>query len=156
MINPPSTWGFPTFVVLISVLLAILFWFKLSRVLSSPPPSGVQRSLEDHLDVPVAAVADAVRAILTRYPAYRETIETDKDGLFKTKVKPRFKPLGWLMLSTDMTIELQPLVGVGGTKVIVTTKSQWYITGDIFDIYRRYLRDFLKDLGKEVQILHKG
>lgn len=152
--NLPSTWVLPTSVLLATILLAVLFWLKLSRFLRSSPPSGVQRSSEDHFDVSVPAVADAVRAVLARSSAYRETMEIDKATLFKTKVKPRNRFLGWLLLSTDMTVKLGP-IGLAGTQVVVSTTSQWYITGDIFNVYERYIQDFLRDLRHQVQMLRQ-
>jgi len=48
-----------------------------------------------------------------------------------------------------MTIRLQ--ASSVGTKVITETKSQWFIFGDVFNYYNRYIRNFLKDLQTEIQ-----
>jgi hypothetical protein len=48
-----------------------------------------------------------------------------------------------------MTIELQP--SPTGTQVVAKTASQWFIAGDVFNYYNRYLRDFFRDVKAELQ-----
>jgi hypothetical protein len=48
-----------------------------------------------------------------------------------------------------MTIQL--LASSGGTQVVATTRSQWFMLGDVFNFYNRYIRGFLKDLRAELQ-----
>jgi hypothetical protein len=104
----------------------------------------VQRYSEDQFDAPPLDVATAVRTILARCPPYIESSESEKDLIFKTNVKP-FRGL----LRTNMTVRLQP--SFGGTRVLAETRSQWFIMGDVFDMYNRYIRDFLRDLHTELQ-----
>src|SRR5271155_6085758 len=104
----------------------------------------VRRHSDDYFDAAPSSVASAVRAILARRPPYTQTSEIEKDTLFKTNVRPRA-----LLLGTNMTIQLQP--SAGGTKVIIGTKSQCFILGDVFGYYNRYIQDFLKDLHTEIQ-----
>jgi hypothetical protein len=99
----------------------------------------VRRHSDDYFDAAPSAVATAVRIVLSRRPPYIQTSETEKDAIFKTNVKPR-----WWLLGTDMTIHLQP--SSGGTQVIAKTESQFFIFGDVFNFYNRYIRDFLRDL----------
>ena len=102
----------------------------------------VRRQKDDYFDATLPAVVAAVRAVLSRRP-YRSTTETERNIAFKTNVKP------WLLLGTDMTVQLQP--SQGGTQVLARTESQCFITGDVFDCYNRYLCDFFRDVRTELQ-----
>jgi len=104
----------------------------------------VRRHSDDYFEAAPPAVAGAVRIVLARRPPYIQTSELEKDVVFKTNVKP-----SWWLLGTDMTIQLQP--SSGGTQVVAKTQSQWFILGDIFNYYNRYIRDFLRDLRSELQ-----
>ena len=104
----------------------------------------VRRHSDDYFDAAPPAVAGAVRTVLARRPPYVQMNETEKDAVFKTNVKPS----SWL-LGTDMTIQLQS--SSGGTQVVAKTQSQWFIFGDVFNFYNRYIRDFLRDLRTELQ-----
>lgn len=98
----------------------------------------------DRFDAAPAAVAAAVRAVLSHRPPYISMAETERDTAFETNVKP-----SWWLLGTDMTVELKP--SPTGTEVVAKTKSQWFIFGDVFDYYNGYLRDFFKDVRTELQ-----
>jgi hypothetical protein len=104
----------------------------------------VRRHSDDYFDGAPTAVASAVRAVLARRPPYLQTSEMEKDVIFKTNVRPH-----WWFLGTDMTIQLKS--SSGGTQVVVETRSQWLILGDVFNFYNRYIRDFLRDLRTELQ-----
>jgi hypothetical protein len=104
----------------------------------------IRRHSDDYFDAEPSAVASAVRLVLARRPPYVLTSETEKDTIFKTNVKPS----RWL-LGTDMTIQLK--LSPGGTQVVASTESQWFILGDVFDFYNRSIRDFLRDLRTELQ-----
>jgi hypothetical protein len=103
----------------------------------------VVRHLDGFFDAPLVTVANGVRTVLAKKPPYRNTIEVAKDTLFKTNVKP-----SWWLMGTDMTIKLQP--SSGRTQVVVKTQSQRFVVGDIFDCYKRYIRDFLRDLQNQI------
>lgn len=103
----------------------------------------VVRHFDGLFDAPLATVANGVRTVLGKKPPYRTTIEVTKDTLFKTNVKPC-----WWLMGTNMTIKLQP--SSDRTQVVVETRSQWFIIGDIFDYYNRYIRDFLRDLENQI------
>jgi hypothetical protein len=49
-----------------------------------------------------------------------------------------------------MTVELQPTSS--GTRVVAKTVSQWFILGDVFGYYDRYLREFLSAVVAELRI----
>ena len=104
----------------------------------------VQRQKDDSFDAAPAAVAAAVRSVLSHRPPYVSTSETERDTTFETNVKP-----SWWLLGTDMTVEILPVPT--GTQVVAKTKSQWFIFGDVFDYYNGYLRDFLSDVRTELQ-----
>lgn len=124
------------------------FWLRQSRPGGSTQASGVQRSSESHFDAAPVTVAQGVRTVLAQAQRYRKTVETRRDALFLTNVRPPWGLLKWLILGTEMTIELQP--SSTGTKLTATTKSQSYITGDVLNFYEQYIRDFLVDLRREL------
>ncbi len=102
----------------------------------------VRRHSDDYFDAAPTAVAGAVRTVLARRPPYIQASETEQDTAFKTNVKP-----SWWLLGTDMTIELQP--SSGGTQVVAKTKSQWFIMGDVFNFYNRYIRELRTELERQ-------
>jgi hypothetical protein len=104
----------------------------------------VRRHSEDYFFTPPADVSKTVREILSRRPPYTHTRELVKETVFKTNIKP-----DWWYLVTEMTIQLVPQNN--GTRIVSDTKSQWFILGDIGDIYNRYLRDFMRDVRLELQ-----
>jgi hypothetical protein len=67
-----------------------------------------------------------------------------KGTVFKTNFKP-----DWWYLGIEMTILWVPQNN--GTYLASETKSQWFILGEIGDIYNRYLRDFMQDVRLELQ-----
>ena len=92
-------------------------------------------------------VSFATRAILSRKPPYEETTEENSPNVFTTTIRPSL-----LMLSTNMVVTITQTAQ--GTQVEARTKSQWFILGDVFDYYNKYLTDFFEALRAEVQ-LHK-
>jgi hypothetical protein len=104
----------------------------------------VRRHLEDFFYTQPVDVCMVVRKILSRRPPYLHTHEVVKEVVFKTNIKPE-----WWYLGTEMIIQLQP--ENNGTRVVADTKSQWFILGDMGDLYNRYLRDFLRDVRLELQ-----
>jgi hypothetical protein len=104
----------------------------------------VRRQKDDYFNAPQQIVADAVRVVLSRCPQYVSTTETKKDSIFDTNVRP-----SWWLLGTDMTIELQS--SSSGTLLIARTTSQWFIMGDVFNYYNRYLRDLFGNVKAELQ-----
>lgn len=117
---------------------------RINKLDHSTTLMSVRRQEDDCFDASPPVVAAAVRVVLSRHPPYIHTTETQRDTTFKTNVKP-----SWWLLSTDMTIELQP--SPTGTQVVAKTVSQWFILGDVFDYYGRYLRDFFRDVRAELQ-----
>lgn len=95
-------------------------------------------------DANPVVVARAIRSVLGRRPQYVRSDEVEADAVFSTKVRP-----SWLLLGTDMKVELQPLSG--GTQVLVDTKSQFYILGDVFGFYDGYINSFLSDVRMELK-----
>ena len=104
----------------------------------------VKRHSNEYFDANPATVAQAVRSVLKRRPPYFQTAELEVDRCFRTNVRPC-----WLLLGTEMTIRLEEKVS--GTHVNAITKSQWFIMGDVFNYYNRYLRDFLQELHRELE-----
>ena|SRR5436190_11367583 len=103
----------------------------------------VRREAIDYLEGSPQFVAWAVRQVLAKHPPYTESSEVEKDALFKTIVSPH-----WWLLGTEMRVRLRP--SSGGTQVVAETTSQWFIMGDVFDYYNRYIREFFQDLRTEI------
>lgn len=106
----------------------------------------VERHTTQEFDAPIDRVTSALRDILCEQRSsqykYTETREL-RGGLFETRISP-FMPL---MLSTRMTIALASLGA--RTRVTVSTRSQWFILGDVFEMYRGYIEDcFLSITGR--------
>jgi hypothetical protein len=95
-------------------------------------------------DANPVVVARATRSVLSRRPQYVRSDEVEADAVFNANVRP-----SWLMLGTDMKVELQPFPA--GTQVLVETKSQFYIMGDVFGFYEGYIQSFLSDLRIELR-----
>jgi hypothetical protein len=93
-------------------------------------------------------VAEAVRSVLADGQAtytYQEVVEADDGSTFHTVITP----LAWpLILSTRMIITLYP--DGSETEVLVATRSQWFILGDIFDFYGGYIRDMLSAISRNL------
>ncbi len=104
----------------------------------------VRRENAHWFDMPLAKVAAAVRVVLTRRPPYIDSVETQKDVMFTTIVKP-----SWWLLGTKMTIELQATNT--GTEIVASTVSQGYIMGDVFNYYDQYLLDLFNAVRRELR-----
>jgi len=73
--------------------------------------------------------------------------EVDRDsGKIHTRIRPNLWPL---LLSTRLDIQIQG--GDMTSNVIVRTRSQWFILGDVFNFYRSYIKDLLNSLRFEVE-----
>jgi len=100
-------------------------------------------------EAPRARVVDAVRRVLSKGQLkyiYVDTEEAIEGDSFMTRIRPTWR----LLLSTVMTITLE---GIGPrTNVSVATRSQFFILGDVLDMYRQYIRDALFAL--DVQLKH--
>jgi len=72
---------------------------------------------------------------------YVDTESDARTAIITTRIKPHLWPL---MLSTQFTIELEQLSD--SCVVRVSTRSQPYISGDVFDFYDKYIRHFLTAL----------
>ncbi|HEX8599936.1 MAG TPA: hypothetical protein VF952_15660 [Chloroflexia bacterium] len=94
---------------------------------------------KQHFNVPRAIVAEQVRTVLMRNPAYKKVRELDPGTLFELSVKPN--PL---LLATGMEIAVAE--NGPGTTVTVTATSQALMIGDAGGFYYRYVRDFLMTL----------
>lgn len=104
----------------------------------------VRRQQDDCFDATPLDVAAAVRVVLSQRPPYVHMTETQSDTSFIANVKP-----SWWLLGTDLTIDLHP--SPAGTQVVAKTTSQWFILGDVFNYYNRYLSDFFRDVRAELQ-----
>jgi hypothetical protein len=105
----------------------------------------VRRQKDENYEAPLEAVTAAVRVVLSRVPPYYSTKETVPLTGFSTSIRPSY-----LLLPTAMTVELQPISS--GTRVVAKTVSQWFILGDVFGYYDRYLREFFSAVVAELRI----
>ena len=93
-------------------------------------------------------VSAVTRAILARKPPYGQTTEENNPNVFTTSIRPSL-----LMLPTKMVVTIEQTAQ--GTQVDAKTQSQWFILGDVFDYYNKYISDFFEALRAELQ-LHKS
>jgi hypothetical protein len=96
----------------------------------------------------VSEVAWAIRSVLRDghwMYSYRQAVEAEDASSFHAVIFPRLWPL---FLSTRLLIELRR--ESEGTSVILHTESQPYITGDVFNSYRRYLRNTVTAIGRQL------
>ena len=105
----------------------------------------VRRQKDEYYEAPLEAVTAAVRVVLSRVPPYYSTKETVPLTGFWTSIRPSY-----LLLPTAMTVELQPTSS--GTRVVAKTVSQWFILGDVFGYYDRYLQEFFNAVIAELRI----
>ncbi len=94
-------------------------------------------------------IADSVRRALSKSQGsyrYVQVVENEDGTSFEAKVWPNFP----LMLSTQLFIEIHEREQ-DICSVTIRTKSQWFIWGDIFDYYNKYVREFLEVLEKEIE-----
>lgn len=104
----------------------------------------IRRHSHAHFKATPAVVAKAVRSVLAQRPPYVRADEVEKDALFSTDVRP-----GWWLSGTDMMIQLH--ASPDGTFVTAETKSQFFIVGDVFGFYDRYIQRFLSDVRRELK-----
>jgi hypothetical protein len=107
-------------------------------------PMTVTRKASELLNIPTMEICDHIKKVLSekqRFYSYINIIEND-DG-FDTTVKPILWPF---FLSTKMNITFADYNEK--TEVIVSTQSQWFILGDGFNAYNRYIKTFLDGLRK--------
>lgn len=105
----------------------------------------VRRQKDEYYEAPLEAVTAAVRVVLSRVPPYCSTEETVPLTGFSTRIRPSY-----LLLPTAMTVELQ--LTSSGIRVVAKTVSQWFIFGDFFGYYDRYLREFFNAVVAELRI----
>jgi hypothetical protein len=104
----------------------------------------VHRNRSITLQIREDEVVEQARKILLGNPAYKNTKEQDK-GCFVTNVNP-----SWWLLGTAMTVRITG--GEDSTTIVqVSTKSQPFIMGDVFDYYNRYIQEFLSALQQTVK-----
>lgn len=108
----------------------------------------VRRSDTATFGVPPDHTADIIRGVLAKNrPSYRYTNVVESPEHHWTA---RIMPDGWpLLLSTRIDVHC---VGVdGGSRVTIRTLSQFFIMGDVFNFYRRYIRDVLAAIDEEAR-----
>jgi len=104
----------------------------------------VKRQRKDEFSAPVELVLNAVNSVLAKggssYRYDKPTFNRDSKS-FQAVIKPSLWPL---LLSTLITMTVVP--GETVTTVIVETRSQWFILGDVFNLYNQYIAEFLSAL----------
>ncbi len=99
----------------------------------------VKRSQKKEFSVPLDRMINLLRKVLSEKQGsykYIKTVESKDGTSFSTVIKPFLYPL---ILSTKLYIEIHK-VSDDRTAVEINTKSQWFIMGDIFNCYNRYIR----------------
>lgn len=82
---------------------------------------------------------NTIEQILRETDLYRQTSVNRDTATVTAIITP-----GFPLLSTKMTIHLRMVADQ--TYVEVSTRSQWYILGDIFNMYNGYIDQFLHAL----------
>ncbi|MBU3005355.1 hypothetical protein [Paraglaciecola arctica] len=104
----------------------------------------VKREASELLNIPTMEVCDHVKKVLSENQrSYSYSKTTKNDNGFVTTVKPVLWPF---ILSTKMNISFVDYNEK--TEVIVSTQSQWFILGDVFNAYDGYIRTFFDSLRK--------
>ena len=108
----------------------------------------VKRQHAETFRVSCSRMQDAIREVLAEgHPShsYQSTEVTEDGRRFTTRVKP------WqsLFLTTRMSIDLDP--DDKATRVTVRTRSQWFILGDVFNMYGGYIRDMLQSIHNKLR-----
>ncbi len=100
----------------------------------------VRRSHTGTYAPPPDRIAAIIRDVLAKgRPSYKYTNVVESPAHQWTA---RIRPVWWpVLLSTR--IHIQCVEANGGSSVTVNTVSQFYIMGDVFDFYRRYIHDLL-------------
>ncbi len=104
----------------------------------------VKRQKQGEFHTPTELVVEAIRTVLAKGGSsykYRQTSYDSSTRTFRTVITPSLYPL---ILPTPMTITVLP--SEMGTKVVVGTRSQWFVLGDVFNFYSRYITAFLNAL----------
>jgi hypothetical protein len=105
----------------------------------------VRRQKDKDYEAPLEAISAAVRVVLARVPPYYRTKESVPLTGFSTSIRPSYR-----LLPTALTVELKPTSS--GTRVVAKTVSQWFILGDFFGYYDRYLREFFNAVLAELKL----
>jgi hypothetical protein len=84
-------------------------------------------------------VMHAIEQILREHALYRQTSINRDTSTVTTTITP-----GFPLLSTKLIVHVR--TGANQTQVEVLTRSQWYILGDIFNLYSGYIDRFLQAL----------
>jgi hypothetical protein len=96
----------------------------------------VKRDLEELLTVDLQTAAISVNEVLNKNPSYKNPRVSSNGTVYEVTIRPN--PF---LLGTTMKISLERRDST--TKIKVSTKSQWWILGDAFGFYDRYIIDFL-------------
>ncbi len=109
----------------------------------------VRREQSEVFHASCGEIVEAVRSVLANgQPSYKfhHAVETNDHLGFNTVIRPSSWPL---LATTKMAIRLAP--NDSYTKVIVDTRSQWFIFGDVLNIYNGYIRDVLGAIRSRIE-----
>jgi hypothetical protein len=104
---------------------------------------------EDFDASPEQLLGDIVRILekgQKRY-SYIDTEVDSESGEIHSRIKPNWWPL---LLSTGLNIKVER--SDTAASVVVSTRSQWFIWGDVANFYRGYIKDLLTSLRSEMEI----
>jgi hypothetical protein len=102
-------------------------------------PVTVERAKSVMVPADQRVVMHAIEQILREQALYRQTSINRDTSTVTTIITP-----GFPLLSTKMIVHLR--TEADQTKVEVLTRSQWYVLGDIFNMYNGYTDRFLQSL----------
>jgi hypothetical protein len=103
----------------------------------------VQRKQTEIIDAALPDVLKTVRSALVNGKSsyrYEDKVESEGGREIDTVIRPHQAG----MLSTKLRIRLYAFETK--TKVVIETKSQWYLFGDVADYYGGYIRDLFESI----------
>ncbi|HEY1011563.1 MAG TPA: hypothetical protein VGE07_02590 [Herpetosiphonaceae bacterium] len=104
----------------------------------------VRRERQIEIAAPPVQTAGWVRRALAAQSgefSYKILNDALESGGSEARIIPRWYPL---LASTGFSVALRP--GAAGTLVTAATRSQFFVIGDIFGFYNRYLDVFFASL----------
>ena len=109
----------------------------------------VERQDSEQFDASRKQLLGSILGILKSGQQKYSYVDTEVDsdaGEVHTRIKPNYWPL---FLSTGLGIQIEG--GDTASRVVVKTRSQWFIWGDVFDFYNGYIKDMLSSLRSEME-----
>jgi hypothetical protein len=96
----------------------------------------VVRERAQFLEASVDSASDAVKEVASEERAYMSIVSLPSGNAWEMVIRPN-----WWTIPTRMNVEVQE--ANGRSKIIVSTRSQWFIIADLFGFYVGYIDRFI-------------